>query len=492
MGEHFSGLLTYVETTKQPPALSPPEPYAGQLEFIEGLRKVINARRRYNLLLYDNEDPSVSRRPTKASGDEYFAELEARDQDLDRAKESHEARWLENRRCGIVLPMDELAAEHELDGYDRRLLEALLVECTALGENEKYRRLTCGLVARSAADWEPDKVQGFLPHLLPKARLTRAGLIHTMQVGPVSCWSLNMEPETLVRLVDAPAQVAESEPTRIPLPRDIIACLRDHGVELTAAAAEGIRGMWGWLAHGDVVANEWGFGRSAHRSRSTCLLFHGPSGTGKTLTARVLSRALGKPLRLVTATEIMDKYVGETGKNLRAAFDEAAKVGALLLLDEADALLGRRGDVSRASERLFNADVNSALTELDRYRGLCVLTTNYPDLLDPAVLRRLRHKVFFGPPEPETRARIWQCHIPEKAPVAADVDFGKLGSDYELTGGQIANAVIAAAALAAARIGDANAEVKITMADLENSAAVEYRGCRPDETGKRAMGFGNG
>ena len=117
-----------VETQKQTPELPPPEPYSGQLEFLEGLRKVIKARRRYNLLLYDVEDPSPLKRLTKASGEDYFAELEVRELDVDLARETHAARCAETRRCGIPLPLGELAEERDLDLRDRRIVEVLLVE----------------------------------------------------------------------------------------------------------------------------------------------------------------------------------------------------------------------------------------------------------------------------------------------------------------------------------------------------------------------------
>ena len=478
-----------METQEQTLELPPPEPYTKQMEFIEGLRRIIKARRRYNLLLYNVEDPSPLKRPTKASGDEYFAELEIRELDVDLARETHAARSAETRRCGIPLPLDELAVERTLDPRDRRIVEVLLVEGTSLGDSDREFRISCGRVARCAADWNPDELQEFLPHFLPAGRLVQSGTICTTRCGHgIGGWSVELEHDTLLRLIAEP-DLAPDEPkaSTTRLPTDVVARLRDLGVELTVDAADGIRRMWGWLACRDVLTTEWGF-CGADRGRSaTCLLFHGPSGTGKTLTARTLSRVLGRPLHFVSATDVMDMFVGETQKKLRAAFNKAAKADAVLLLDEADALFGRRGDITRATERIFNAEVNSALIELDRFRGICILTTNHPDLLDPAALRRVRHKVLFGQPDPGTRARIWRCHVPEKAPIAADVDFGKLGSGFALTGGQIANAVLTAASGAAARMQSPKSPAAITMADLESAARHELVGCSSAERGK--MGY---
>jgi len=479
-----------METQEQTSELPSPEPYSKQLEYIEGLRKVVKARRRYNLLLYDIEDPSPLKRPVKASGDEYFAELEIRELDVDLAKETHAARCAETRKCGIPLPLDELVVERNLDPRDRRIVEVLLVEGTSLGDGDREFRISCGRVARCAADWDPDELQEFLPHFLPAGRLTASNTISTTRGSHgVGGWSVELEQETMLRLLADPGSVPDECPVNsTALPSDIVASLRDLGIELTAVAAEGIQRMWGWLARRDVLADEWGFRGASHGRGATCLLFHGPSGTGKTLTARALSRVLGRPLHFVSATDVMDMFVGETQKKLRGAFNKAAKADAVLLLDEADALFGRRGDITRAPDRLFNADVNSALIELDRFRGVCILTTNHPDLLDPAVLRRVRHKVFFGQPDPGTRARIWRCHVPDKAPIAADVDFAKLGTGFALTGGQIANAVLNAASAAASRLGADSANGQIAMADFEVAAQHELNGyAEADKNGR--LGF---
>ena len=195
-------------------------------------------------------------------------------------------------------------------------------------------------------------------------------------------------------------------------------------------------------------------------------------------------------MAFVSCAEIIDMYVGETEKNLGRQFQEAASRDAVLLFDEADALFGKRGDITRATERHFNAEVNHALVELERFKGICILTTNHIDLLDPAVMRRLRGKVYFGPPEAETRAVIWRQHVPEAAPVAADVDYGKLGRDYSLTGGQIANAVMTAAAMAAGRLSGGAKRTSITMDDLRAGAKQESEALTQTQVGRRRIGFG--
>jgi SpoVK/Ycf46/Vps4 family AAA+-type ATPase len=126
--------------------------------------------------------------------------------------------------------------------------------------------------------------------------------------------------------------------------------------------------------------------------------------------------------------------------------------------------------------------------ELERAQGIVVLTTNHAENLDAALERRIRYKIHFGPPGAEQRAEIWRKHIPAKAPLGSDVDFDKLGQEHELTGGQIANAVLVAAASAASRIKNPGDGVTILMADFETAARRERSGYdeadqKPDKIG---------
>ncbi|MFO7638349.1 MAG: ATP-binding protein [bacterium] len=460
------------------------KPYSTQLEFVEGLRRVVEARRRVFVRCHgDEEIPCPERHPD-------LDEIARLENLAETAGQSHEARTRATREAGIRLPLDELAEQHRLDQPDRILLETLLVLTTTLTRGDSFRGLNCGRLARTAGNWDPERTQRFLPQFLPDSSLRRSGTVTVDARGStVAEWCIEIAPGLLTGLLTGtlPAPAATGQQTAPAA--DLIAWLAGAGVELPTATARELVSLWGWLAHRDTVINRWGFGGVANLPAATSILFHGPSGTGKTITARALARALGLECRLVTCTDILNKYVGETEKRLRNCFMESAEDGSVLLFDEADALFGRRGDVERASDRLFNAEVNAALVELEKFPGICILTTNHLDLLDPAVLRRVRAKVRFGPPEPAVRARIWRCHLPPAAPLAPDVDLDRLGREHELTGGQIANAAIIAAARAATRLGPDYEGTAITMADLEAAAEQELAATRETAGLRDRLGF---
>lgn len=445
-------------------------PYASQLEFVEGLRRAIEARMTSNELLYDMGDPPCPLLPAKSDDSELAGEFLEKSV---RARELHDARVRAGREAGVKLPLDRLVEKHELDKDDRRLLETLLVLVTTLSRSR--RLLTCGTLARAAADWNPGIAQGFLSRFLADSRLRGSGLLSVSTRDPAPTdWPVAFEKDVLADLLRPETARKEDAADKAPEapPGDIVRWLAGAGVELTPVAARDIATLWSWVTCGEVIFREWGFGKADHAPAGIRLLFHGPPGTGKTLTAKALARALGRDCEVVACSEILDKYIGETEKNITRCFAEAAAKNSILLFDEADVLFGRRGDVARAGDRLINAEVNTALVGLEQFGGVCILTTNYLDLLDPAVLRRARWKVHFGPPEAETRARIWRAHLPPAAPLADDVDIGRLAAEYALTGGQIANAALAAAARAAGRADDGPGRV-ITMADLEAGAAQE-------------------
>lgn len=126
---------------------------------------------------------------------------------------------------------------------------------------------------------------------------------------------------------------------------------------------------------------------------SARLCLHGPSGTGKTEWARQLSSALGCPLRVERISQLKSMYVGQTEQLIAAAFRDAEAAGAVLLIDEADSLLGNR---ERASQPWEISMVNEMLTCMERFEGVFIATTNRLDSMDPASARRFDFKVGFG------------------------------------------------------------------------------------------------
>ncbi|MCC6235429.1 MAG: ATP-binding protein [Verrucomicrobiales bacterium] len=198
------------------------------------------------------------------------------------------------------------------------------------------------------------------------------------------------------------------------------------------------------------VLDDWAF--LAHRpgARGVRLLFAGPPGTGKTLSAEVLARTLNVDLLVVDLSRVVSKWIGETEKNLAAVFDAAERAQAVLFFDEADALFGKRTEVSDAHDRYANLETAYLLARLERFEGLAILATNLRQNLDPAFLRRLEFVVEFDEPDRAERQRLWSCHIPSESLLDSDVNLAELAALYPIVGGLIRNAAVAAAFLAAA------------------------------------------
>lgn len=198
------------------------------------------------------------------------------------------------------------------------------------------------------------------------------------------------------------------------------------------------------------VLDDWGFLRGRAGARGVRMLFSGPPGTGKTLSAEVMASALQVDLLFVDISRVVSKWIGETEKNLSAVFDTAERAQAVLFFDEADALFGRRTEVSDAHDRYANLETAYLLARLERFEGLAVLSTNLRQNIDPAFLRRLEFVVDFDEPDREERHRLWRCHVPSEDLLEGDVNLVEFASLYAVVGGFIRNAAVAAAFLAAA------------------------------------------
>ncbi len=210
--------------------------------------------------------------------------------------------------------------------------------------------------------------------------------------------------------------------------------------ETLAAIAAHVRGR-------ALVHDAWGFAGKSARGLGISALFEGPSGTGKTMAAEVLARELDLDLYRIDLSQVVSKYIGETERNLRVVFDAAESGAAILLFDEADALFGARTEVKDSHDRYANIEVSYLLQRMEAYRGLAILTTNAPDAIDTAFLRRLRFVVRFPFPGEAERIEIWQRVFPEQTPTAG-LDASALGR-LSLAGGHIRNIAIGAAFLAA-------------------------------------------
>ncbi len=197
------------------------------------------------------------------------------------------------------------------------------------------------------------------------------------------------------------------------------------------------------------VLDDWQFLKGRRGARGVRMLFVGPPGTGKTLSAEVLANALNVDLLQVDLSRVVSKWIGETEKNLAEVFLTAESAKAVLFFDEADALFGKRTEVTDAHDRYANLETAYLLSRLERYDGLAILATNYRQNIDTAFTRRLEYIIEFEEPGFNERLKLWECHLPDQAPLDKDVNLTELASLFAIVGGHIRNAAVSAAYMAA-------------------------------------------
>lgn len=177
----------------------------------------------------------------------------------------------------------------------------------------------------------------------------------------------------------------------------------------------------GAMRHHKTIYTDWGFGAVDPTGRNLILNFYGPPGTGKTLAAEALAGTLKRPYIHIGIAEIESKYVGETAKNITAAFQRAATEGALLFFDEADTLLGARlSSVTQGIDNEINAMRSTLLIELERFEGLVVFATNFAKNYDSAFVSRIRYHIEFCLPDLEARTRLWERMLVPGIPLAEE------------------------------------------------------------------------
>ena len=218
-----------------------------------------------------------------------------------------------------------------------------------------------------------------------------------------------------------------------------------------------------------LVLETWGVGEKLAASAGVTILFAGPPGTGKTMAAEVVASELGLELYKIDLSTVVNKYIGETEKNLGRIFDEASNSNAILFFDEADAIFGKRSEVKDAHDRYANIEVSYLLQRMETYDGVTILATNLRANLDDAFTRRLQFAVDFPFPDESYRLRIWQTLFPPALPRSDDLDLPLLARRFKLAGGNIRNIIVSAAYLAAA-----DGEV-VTMPHLLHGARRELQ-----------------
>jgi hypothetical protein len=214
----------------------------------------------------------------------------------------------------------------------------------------------------------------------------------------------------------------------------------------------------------------WGTARAWNESGIT-VLFAGPPGTGKTMAAEVMALRLKLPMYRIDLSQVVNKYIGETEKNLKRIFDAADVSDMVLFFDEADSLFGKRTDVSDSRDRYANLEVSYLLERMERFKGLAILATNRKNDLDQAFLRRIRHIIDFPVPDEAQRAAMWKQMIPKSVAENSRIDIPFLARQFPLSGGHIRSIVFNACLQSAHSV---NGRKELFMKDVLVAVKREY------------------
>jgi AAA+ superfamily predicted ATPase len=194
-----------------------------------------------------------------------------------------------------------------------------------------------------------------------------------------------------------------------------------------------------WLNYNDKLLNEWQM--KAKIKPGFRVLFHGPSGTGKTMTACLLGKNTGRNVFRIDLSMVISKYIGETEKNLSKLFDKAENKDWILFFDEADSIFGKRTNVRDAHDKYANQEVSYLLQRIESHAGLVILASNMKTNIDPSFTRRFNSIVEFENPGPRERMSLWENYLPEKARLDNNIVLSEIARDYDLTGANIVNVI---------------------------------------------------
>ena len=196
------------------------------------------------------------------------------------------------------------------------------------------------------------------------------------------------------------------------------------------------------------VNDEWGFGQKVTYGRGVSVLLYGPPGTGKTMSAQAIANELGMELYRVDLSQLVDKYIGETEKNLNRVFDCAKDGNFILFFDEADALFAKRTEISSSNDKYANNEVAFLLQKIEEFDGFIILATNVYSNFDSAFIRRITYCILLEKPQPQTRVEMLRGMLPPQTPVDPNLQLENMANNFELTGSEMKSVLYGAAFIA--------------------------------------------
>lgn len=236
-----------------------------------------------------------------------------------------------------------------------------------------------------------------------------------------------------------------------------------------------IRALLTKVRHHRLLYDDFGLREIDPHGGRTAINFYGPPGTGKSMAAEAVAGELGMGVIRANYAEIESKFVGETPKNIKAAFAKAEDANAVLFFDEADSILGKRlSSITQSTDHAVNLSRSVMLLELDHFSGVVVFATNLASNYDAAFTRRILGHIAMPLPDEAARLALWQRHIPSRLPVQLSADDWQrlAAATGGLAGGDILNAVLYAASLAVERDGG---QASIGLEDLLAAVDVGRR-----------------
>jgi len=346
------------------------------------------------------------------------------------------------------IDVEEFFKEKELDEKERRIFLALLKEEYSGGEGQ-FRDMNTLIELISFDEYEKIKNRALLED---GAKLITEDIIDYEEIlnmfGGVSR-SFYLEEEVLQRIIHPKKKkkVAKLKLNELVEEQDLFEYLKPKttldDVVLHPKTRETLENV---IKQVDKEVfkklKAWGI-KDKRKGIDARIIFYGPAGTGKTMTAMSLAKTLKRPILSFDCSKILSMYVGESEKNVRKIFDDfkelskQAKVDPILLLNEADQFLSARSEGAGSSaDKMHNQMQNIFLEQIEKFEGILIATTNLLGNIDKAFSRRFNYKIEFKKPGKKQRLRLWQFMLPENADYDESFDITAL-TKYELTGGQI-------------------------------------------------------